>query len=977
MDERTPKQALPAGYRLQNYRIENVLGVGGFGVTYLASHATLGHRVAIKEYLPNEFAVRDGTTVYAKSTSDRTDFEWGLARFLDEAKTLARFEHRNVVRVRDYFEANHTAYIVMDYEDGEPLDRLLDRHGTLTEAQLRRVLLPVVDGLREVHAAGFLHRDIKPSNVFVRREDESPVLLDFGAARQALGRKSRSLTAVASAGYSPPEQYESEGEQGAWTDIYALSALCYRAIRGESPVEAPRRLNRMAQGQADPLAKLGDLMTEGFSGSFLEAIDQGLELAATRRPANLDDWLVRLTGAGTTERPPPTGRGAVGRTPRSRKGRRAGRFVGLAAVVAATAVGAWWWIQSDGAIPDRGGISPAGQQSMADVAPPLPTVDAMPDLLGGNALLVVRTEPPGAEVFVRDTSVGESPLERSDILAGAHPITIRRANYQDERLDRDFADGEVTSIDLALTRAVGKLTVVLQPRNAWIERDGERLAETTPVTLSDLPAGPLELRLGAAEHRSIVARVDIPGDGVARLERALEPIPYGSLTLEVIPSDATVTLPDIAPPYRPGMRLPEGGHRVTLRKAGFLEATHIVTVAGDTQERIELELDLQPFTVVATPATASVELMDVEEAYRPGIPLPFGEYRIRVTAPEHGVLEETVVHGTEPTLHEVSLVRLPQPFTVEVTPAEATVELADLDEPYRPGMRLPPGEYVVRTGAEGYVAHEETVRHGQEPTRFVVVLESAIPAPGERFSDTLATGGKGPEMVVIPAGSFRMGCVSGRDCYDSERPVHTVTFPNPFALSVYEVTFADWDACTRLGGCNRYRPDDEGWGRGHRPVINVSWDDAQAYVAWLSRETGSKYRLPSESEWEHAARAGTATRYSWGDAIGRNRANCDGCDSKWDNHSTSPVGSFAANPWGLYDVHGNVMEWLADCWNDRYRGAPSDGISWLRGDCRQRVLRGGCWGNNPRSLRAANRYRAFTWLRTGVIGFRVARTLTP
>ena len=157
-----------------------------------------------------------------------------MQRFLDEARTLARFESSATwCGCVTYFEANRTAYIVMDYEEGEPLDRLLERHGRLTEAQLQRVLLPIIDGLREVHAAGFLHRDIKPSNVFVRRSDETPVLLDFGAARQALGRKSKSLTAVASAGYSPPEQYESEGEQGPWTDIYALSALCYRAITGE------------------------------------------------------------------------------------------------------------------------------------------------------------------------------------------------------------------------------------------------------------------------------------------------------------------------------------------------------------------------------------------------------------------------------------------------------------------------------------------------------------------------------------------------------------------------------------------------------------------------------------------------------------------------------------------------------------------------------------------------------------------------
>ena len=163
------KQALPAGVRLGSYRVARVLGVGGFGITYLCEHAGLGVQVAVKEYLPNEIAVRDGAAVQPKSAGDREGFEWGLSRFLDEARTLARFEHPNVVRVRDCFEANSTAYIVMDYEDGESLDRLLQRLGTLTEAQLKRIVLPVAEGLREVHAAGFLHRDVEPSNIFVRR----------------------------------------------------------------------------------------------------------------------------------------------------------------------------------------------------------------------------------------------------------------------------------------------------------------------------------------------------------------------------------------------------------------------------------------------------------------------------------------------------------------------------------------------------------------------------------------------------------------------------------------------------------------------------------------------------------------------------------------------------------------------------------------------------------------------------------------
>ena len=247
----------------------------------------------MKEYLPNEIAVRDGAAVQPKSAGDREGFEWGLSRFLEEARTLARFEHPNVVRVLDCFEANSTAYIVMDYEDGESLDRLLQRLGTLTEAQLKRVVLPVAAGLREVHAAGFLHRDVKPSNIFVRRSDESPVLLDFGSARQALGRKSRSMTAIASAGYSPPEQYESQGGQGAWTDIYALCALCHRAITGETPVEAPRRTGEVARRRADPQARLAAGVA-GYSSALLEAVDWGLQLIETERPQGVEDWLARM-----------------------------------------------------------------------------------------------------------------------------------------------------------------------------------------------------------------------------------------------------------------------------------------------------------------------------------------------------------------------------------------------------------------------------------------------------------------------------------------------------------------------------------------------------------------------------------------------------------------------------------------------------------------------------------------------------------
>ena len=178
------------------------------------------------------------------------------------------------------------------------------------------------------------------------------------------------------------------------------------------------------------------------------------------------------------------------------------------------------------------------------------------------------------------------------------------------------------------------------------------------------------------------------------------------------------------------------------------------------------------------------------------------------------------------------------------------------------------------------------------------------------------------------------------------------------------------------------RPADRGWGRGRRPVINVSWEDAKAYAAWLSEQTGKRYRLPSESEWEYAARAGTETAYSWGNEIGVNRAN--GCDSgsKWSGEQTAPVGSFAANAFGLFDMHGNVNEWAEDCWHDSYKGAPTDGSAWTT-NCSNRfllrvaVVRGGAWFNNPRYLRAAVRDWSRPSYRSFNLGFRLVRDLNP
>ena len=236
-----------------------------------------------------------------------------------------------------------------------------------------------------------------------------------------------------------------------------------------------------------------------------------------------------------------------------------------------------------------------------------------------------------------------------------------------------------------------------------------------------------------------------------------------------------------------------------------------------------------------------------------------------------------------------------------------------------------------------------------------------------------------PEMTVVPAGSFTMGSPTSEPGHSvDENPQHTVTIARPFAVGRFSVTFDEWDACVAEGGCNGYKPSDEGWGRGRRPVINVSWDDAKAYVAWLSKKTGKPYRLLSGAEYEYATRAGTQTAYPWGDAIGTNNANCHACGSQWDARQTAPVGSFPPNRFGLYDMVGNIREWTEDCYHDRYIGAPTDGSAWIEGaDCTRRVVRSGSWLLAPAFLRSAYRYWFTPDYRLNYLGFRVARTLAP
>ena len=626
MSNQDHAHALPSGFMLEEYQIERVLGAGGFGITYYARDTHLNKAVAIKEYMPSDCAARyDEATVAPRSSSDAGNYDWGLTRFLEEARVLAGFDHPNINRVHRRLEAHGTAYIVLEYLSGKSLSDRLKRTGRLSPDEVWRLFNELLSGLAEVHRQDYVHRDIKPGNIMFR-EDGGAVLLDFGAARQAIGQRTRSITTILTPFYAPPEQYDLKGHDvGPWSDFYALGVVAYRCVTG-----------------------VGE-------GELLDAVARE-----------------RLAARGKGE--------------------------------------------------------------------------------------------------------------------------------EDMRPAVELAGGEY---DRRLLEAID-----------WCMRVDERERPQEVVDLEAALAG-----------------------GPLKEEEKPEPVPK----------------PNPAPPPDPDPAPPESG-----RFPGWLTGSLAFVFAF--------------FVLVVLPSI-----------------------------------------GTKP-------------------------------------KPIPP------------------------------------PAGLEVFRDALKDGGRGPEMVVLPTGRFRMGDLSGGG-FSEEKPVRSVTISRPIAMGKYEVSFAEYDRFARATG--RVLPDDEGWGRGNRPVVNVSQEDAKAYAAWLSAQTGKRYRLPSEAEWEYAARAGTTTKYSWGNKIGRNRANCDGCGSFWHNvwkdiwssHQTVRVGSFAANLFGLHDMHGNVSEWVEDCWHDNYEGAPSDGRAWTTGcdDNLEAVVRGDSWlrGTEPWRLRSAYRDMIRPSRRDHYFGFRLVQDLNP
>lgn len=895
--------ALPEGHRVEAYELQRLLSVDRYGLKYFGYDHNENRQVAIKEYLPDSLAVRqDDSAVVPRGSAAKADFDAGLTRFLDGARAQSRIDHPGMAKVHSWLQANGTGYIVMEYVEGETLSARLKKRGTLPKEELSQVVPAVLGALEQLHDIDVLHQDITPGNI-VFRADGAPLLLESGVgrysrgtARQAFADRSGGFESVPPEhGYAALEQYSSRRRLGPWTDIYAFAAVLYRCVTGQTPPPAPDRVIE------DDLVPAADAAKGAYDPELLAAIDAGLSIPAGERPTSIAAWRAKLPGAAEdvsakSGRPGHLARGSTRVAARgfARPTSKEGEADAAVASAAQPRRRAIAWL-----IPTAAALAITAMLTWVDVGVLRSTgEDAGP---APPATLVVRTVPDGVEVRLGNRTLGQTPLEIADLAPGTYDLTLRHPLYETVELaQQEFASGISTLVEHTLVQATGGLRILTSPPGAWIEFAGERLAEVTPTTLEGLPAGPIELFLGAEGYRQAVVQADVPRGSAGTLDFTLEPsISYGTLTLVLTPEDAAVVLPDVELDYSPGMQLPEGAHRIEVSAAEYLPDARTVEVIGDVRLPIELVALLQPFTIAVTPVAAAVRFTDGGD--------------------------------------------------------------------YSPGMLLPPGEYEVEAMLAGYETGRATLDHGGGPTEFALSLAPGI---GE-FADSLASGGAGPAMVLVPSGEFRMGCAAALDCRDNEGPEHTVVLGAPFALSKHEVTFAQYGRFTEATG-NPPPRRPRGWQGDDLPVVNVSWEDAAAYAEWLSAETGRLYRLPSEAEWEYAAAAGAQTSYSWGDAIGVERANCNGCGSQWDNQRPAPVASFAANPWGLHDLHGNVEEWVQDCRNDDHLGAPANGAARTDGDCARRILRGGSWASSPAAIRATAREWDNTATRTTSTGFRLA-----
>ncbi|MYF29273.1 MAG: SUMF1/EgtB/PvdO family nonheme iron enzyme [Gammaproteobacteria bacterium] len=550
----------------------------------------------------------------------------------------------------------------------------------------------------------------------------------------------------------------------------------------------------------------------------------------------------------------------------------------------------------------------------------------VPRLFFGTATLNLTSAPDGARVFLDGEVVGETPLHAKRVLPGEMVLRMEHRFHDAVARRVQSSRGEVIDVHIEFPPSTGSLEIVTNPRGAEITVGGARIDAVTPVLLAPHPTGSFDVTTWIHGRERKTETVDVLPRQNTEVSFDLERVPLAEIYLTPTPRDAELEIG--GEPYKPGMTLAVGTHDLRARREGYAPVDRTIDFTRGRND------------------------------------------------------------------HAISLVRQRGSLSLAVSPDHAKVRVsypdADGWRPYEEDMVIPTGRVTVRATAAGYRAYERRLTIGLSTLKHAIRLEAYDVQPGRQFRDKLASGGTGPLLVVIGTGSFRMGSVDGSP---DERPVRTVVVAKPFAIGVFETTREEYREYRAAKGwaeavSEPLHPEDPPMSEAllRLPMSRLSWENGQDYVSWLSEETGYRYRLPTEAEWEYVARAGSTGDYYFGTdpavfcAHGNvadrsyairfrkpETADCTDGGTRWVG-----VGSFPPNAFGVHDMLGNVEEWVADCWRDDYRNAPNDQRA-RSGHCQTHVLRGGAWDSSPHEATVS--YRSFSNRGSGTRGVRVVRDL--
>ncbi len=924
--------ALPNGFNLHRYSIEGILGAGGFGITYRAMHEALENEVAIKEYFPAEWAYRDhnGTTVRANAqgqipaqNGEPPCYDWGLQRFLDEAKILVQINHPRVVRVRDYFTANGSAYIVMEYEDGESMSTSLQRGGILPEQELHRLLADVLPALEAVHAQGYLHRDLKPSNLYIRSRDNHVMLIDFGAARQALGRRTRSVTSVVTPGYSPIEQYVTLGEDyGPWTDLYALGAVMYRCITGTPPVEAPGRVLK------DPVQPAVEAGAGLYSESLLQLIDRAIAVRPEERYQSVAEMRRAMQSAEQNQdcidfsKVPPIQSKDLD--------------------LPSSASGIPLELVPNEPLPSKYGKTSSSHmpfqapESQPSQFTPQPTRHSRPSQ---------RSPSPLPESVLKQPSTDEASFQPQ---SHEHSSPLPELPLDDNPGSLPMLEDIWEQMDNK--DAPSSLTVTDQNR------------EPTTNTPSFLKENPTDAALSSL--------TGIPIDPISAGTPATE-IPSSQIGIptaeEQTPSTNTPTLLQRTP--HSAVEYLKKLSTASKRKASTHSGTDPATSSFPDEISHDVQL-AQPLTNTSDAfADSSIRAIDwkwialvtLAITGMAGTSLLSYQYYTVIQEQQRQreleVQEQQEQEAAQRTQQEVE--RLNMEIGHYIKQARSAIDRKELKR------------------AKLYVDNATKLDPDHPEVVAARTTLSAARQPEAQYK-TYTDKTTGMTFHLIEGGCFEIGAPPNeRDHNDNEYRQQSCV--KRYWISVHEVTNSQYQ---------RFRPrhssgslQSRTLNAGKQPVTNVSWKDATAFAEWLSWESddGKRFRLPTEAEWEFAARAGTTDRYYWGQKLDPKYANFSDRNDPTgasignlnDKHAvTAPVGSYKPNAWGLYDILGNVWEWSCSEYSARYNGQENT-CSDQPSNKGVRVVRGGSWNNGPGDLRLARRQPRKPDYRDQTIGFRL------